>query len=120
MEFKETDLNFLGGGNRIRRACKGFHFVGDFFDRYWTCHAFEYQPKNDARPKIWPEDKQAEKGKGEKEKRDEMRRSFGKLIDIENSFGSVPDKNHGTNVKYWSFFCFTDCLRTLRGVIRSC
>ncbi|KAH8749812.1 hypothetical protein BGZ57DRAFT_959328 [Hyaloscypha finlandica] len=68
-EPKKTDLNFLGGGNRIRRACMGFHFVGDFFDRYWNCHVFEYEPRNDRRPEAWSQE--------------EMKESFKKLIDLE-------------------------------------
>lgn len=28
----------------LRRASMGFRFVGDFFDRYWTCHFIQYIP----------------------------------------------------------------------------
>ncbi|KAB2109626.1 hypothetical protein AG0111_0g1109 [Alternaria gaisen] len=28
-----------------KRAGAGFRFVGDFFDRYWTCHALETEPE---------------------------------------------------------------------------
>lgn len=28
----------------VVRAAMGFRFVGDFFDRYWTCHFLEYLP----------------------------------------------------------------------------
>jgi Mg2+ and Co2+ transporter CorA len=85
MEKEETDLNFLGGGKRIRRACMGFHFVGDFFDRYWTCHVFQYEPKNDVKKKV--------KATGEKESEySRMMESFEKLIDRKNIFGSVRDK----------------------------
>lgn len=41
------DLKFLGGENGIRRAGMGFRILGDFFDRYWTCHVLEYEPKDD-------------------------------------------------------------------------
>ncbi|KAF2492947.1 hypothetical protein BU16DRAFT_94470 [Lophium mytilinum] len=36
-----TDLVFLGGDRVIRKAGTSFRFVGDFFDRYWTCHVLE-------------------------------------------------------------------------------
>lgn len=38
---KMTGLVFLGGDRLITRAGAGFRFVGDFFDRYWTCHVLE-------------------------------------------------------------------------------
>ncbi|OJD38573.1 mg2+ transporter zinc transport protein [Diplodia corticola] len=34
------------GVTGIVRATMGFRFVGDFFDRYWTCHFLEYAPGN--------------------------------------------------------------------------
>lgn len=37
----ETDVRFLGGEKALRRGCTGFRFVGDFFDRFWTCHILE-------------------------------------------------------------------------------
>lgn len=37
-----TGMMFLGGKHLfIERAGAGFRFVGDFFDRYWTCHVLE-------------------------------------------------------------------------------
>ncbi|KAF2502355.1 hypothetical protein BU16DRAFT_554420 [Lophium mytilinum] len=45
---KEGDLKFLGGDMVMRRAGTGFRFVGDFFDRYWTCHVLEHEPKEDS------------------------------------------------------------------------
>ncbi|KAM3067067.1 hypothetical protein ACMFMG_011740 [Clarireedia jacksonii] len=39
-------LRFLGGEKMIRRAGIGFRFVGDFWDRYWTCHILEYEPND--------------------------------------------------------------------------
>lgn len=30
---------------RISRAVISFRFDGDYFDRYWTCHLFEFNPK---------------------------------------------------------------------------
>ncbi|CAN9184344.1 unnamed protein product [Alternaria alternata] len=39
-------MMFLGNNNLlIERASAGFRFVGDFFDRYWTCHALETEPE---------------------------------------------------------------------------
>lgn len=32
------------------RSTTGFRFVGDFSDRYWTCHVLEFNPKHDERP----------------------------------------------------------------------
>lgn len=29
---------------QIARVSFGFHFTGDFFDRYWTCHFIEHKP----------------------------------------------------------------------------
>lgn len=29
----------------LRRAAMGFRFDGDLFDRYWTCHFFEHNPR---------------------------------------------------------------------------
>ncbi|KAL1799476.1 hypothetical protein ACET3X_003513 [Alternaria dauci] len=38
-------MMFLGNKNLlIERASAGFRFVGDFFDRYWTCHVLETEP----------------------------------------------------------------------------
>ncbi|KAF2108502.1 hypothetical protein BDV96DRAFT_652751 [Lophiotrema nucula] len=31
-------------GRKITKASMGFRFLGDFFDRYWTCHFIEYIP----------------------------------------------------------------------------
>jgi len=42
-----TDLKFLGSNRRVRRGGMGFRFVGDYFDRFWTCHVLEYEPKDD-------------------------------------------------------------------------
>lgn len=36
-----NDLAFLGGKGSMKRAGTCFRFVGDFFDRYWTCHFLE-------------------------------------------------------------------------------
>lgn len=36
----------------IVRAAMGFRFVGDFFDRYWTCHFLEYIPGSPPPKKI--------------------------------------------------------------------
>ncbi|OAP55761.1 hypothetical protein AYL99_09913 [Fonsecaea erecta] len=55
-----TDLKFLGGQKWIRRAGTGFRIVGDFFDRFWTCHVLEYEPKDyvgDAQVKAHHPDK---------------------------------------------------------------
>jgi hypothetical protein len=30
----------------VRKASTGFRFVGDFFDRYWTCHFIEFLPSS--------------------------------------------------------------------------
>ncbi|EKG14019.1 hypothetical protein MPH_08761 [Macrophomina phaseolina MS6] len=35
---------FPGRGKKIDRAAMGFRFIGDFFDRYWTCHFLERKP----------------------------------------------------------------------------
>lgn len=35
---------FPGRGKKIDRAAVGFRFIGDFFDRYWTCHFLERKP----------------------------------------------------------------------------
>jgi Mg2+ and Co2+ transporter CorA len=45
-----NDLKFLGLGSKqtLKRAGIGFRFVGDFWDRYWTCHILEYEPKDDS------------------------------------------------------------------------
>lgn len=32
------------GGKKLGRAAMGFRFIGDFFDRYWTCLAVENHP----------------------------------------------------------------------------
>ncbi|KAF4539134.1 Mg2+ transporter protein CorA-like/Zinc transport protein ZntB [Lasiodiplodia theobromae] len=40
----------------IVRAAMGFRFVGDFFDRYWTCHFLEYIPGNPPPKKTPNED----------------------------------------------------------------
>ncbi|RAR01649.1 mg2+ transporter zinc transport protein [Stemphylium lycopersici] len=38
----ETSMNFLGNQKLfIERVGSGFRFVGDFFDRYWTCYVLE-------------------------------------------------------------------------------
>ncbi|KAF7680086.1 hypothetical protein GT037_001737 [Alternaria burnsii] len=43
---KRAGMPFLGNNNLlIERAGAGFRFVGDFFDRYWTCHALETEPE---------------------------------------------------------------------------
>ncbi|EXJ89884.1 hypothetical protein A1O3_02951 [Capronia epimyces CBS 606.96] len=34
---------------RIRLGGMGFRFVGDLFDRYWTCHVLEFEPDDDLR-----------------------------------------------------------------------
>ncbi|KAL1639533.1 hypothetical protein SLS58_007837 [Diplodia intermedia] len=39
----------MGEGNKakwIGRASMSFRFDGDFFDRYWTCHFLEYNPRH--------------------------------------------------------------------------
>ncbi|KAA8626861.1 hypothetical protein A1F94_001939 [Pyrenophora tritici-repentis] len=39
---EETSVMFLGDNNLLmEREGAGFRFVGDFFDRYWTCHVLE-------------------------------------------------------------------------------
>lgn len=58
-QFSPVDLNILsrrkgdkwsnlsltkGTSKGIARASMSFRFVGDFFDRYWTCHFLEYLP----------------------------------------------------------------------------
>ncbi|KAL2060480.1 hypothetical protein VTL71DRAFT_9511 [Oculimacula yallundae] len=49
-----VDTLFLGGGSTIRRAALGFRFIGDFCDRFWTCHILEYEPKEDyERPRLF-------------------------------------------------------------------
>lgn len=51
-------------GNQIIKASVGFRFIGDFFDRYWTCHFVEHLPvdqpstdweltKFDSRDRSW-------------------------------------------------------------------
>jgi hypothetical protein len=43
---KRASMMFLGNNDLlIERAGAGFRFVGDFFDRYWTCHALETEPE---------------------------------------------------------------------------
>lgn len=37
---------FLGGEKYIRRGATGFRFFGDFFDRFWTCHILEHEPRD--------------------------------------------------------------------------
>ena len=39
---EDYDLAFLGGKKQMRKAAFGFRFLGDFCDRYWTCHVFEH------------------------------------------------------------------------------
>lgn len=42
---KRAGMMFLGNKDLlIERAGAGFRFVGDFFDRYWTCHVLETEP----------------------------------------------------------------------------
>ncbi|EXJ85636.1 hypothetical protein A1O1_06002 [Capronia coronata CBS 617.96] len=41
-------LSFFGD-KRIRLAGMGFRFVGDIFDRYWTCHVLGFEPDDDIR-----------------------------------------------------------------------
>lgn len=44
----DTDLRFLNERKYIRRGATGFLFVGDVFDRFWTCHILEVEPREDA------------------------------------------------------------------------
>lgn len=38
------EISFLGGESKLERASISFLFIGDFFDRYWTCRVLEYDP----------------------------------------------------------------------------
>ncbi|EHK48625.1 hypothetical protein TRIATDRAFT_53322 [Trichoderma atroviride IMI 206040] len=44
----------LVDGRRISRAVISFRFDGDYFDRYWTCHFFEFNPKELSESKWEP------------------------------------------------------------------
>jgi hypothetical protein len=49
---KDGHMKFLGDDTKVlRTGAMGFRFVGDFFDRYWTCHVLEYDPEQDK--DIW-------------------------------------------------------------------
>lgn len=51
---KQKQLSaFWGGTSRIDKAAMGFLFIGDFFDRYWTCHAVEYDPSEYFHPQKY-------------------------------------------------------------------
>ncbi|EFX03559.1 hypothetical protein CMQ_487 [Grosmannia clavigera kw1407] len=46
-ESQTITTNSIGASGRtlrLTRAAVGFRFVGDIFDRYWTCHFIEYIP----------------------------------------------------------------------------
>lgn len=38
------EISFLGGKSKLEHASLSFIFIGDFFDRYWTCRVLEYDP----------------------------------------------------------------------------
>ncbi|EQB54523.1 hypothetical protein CGLO_05628 [Colletotrichum gloeosporioides Cg-14] len=42
---------------RLVRASVGFRFIGDFFDRHWTCHLIEYIPGGKPIPTYWAREK---------------------------------------------------------------
>lgn len=53
-------------GRKIVKASMGFRFVGDIFDRYWTCHSIEYVPAKERSLEelpfsYWPRDDKEEK-----------------------------------------------------------
>lgn len=51
--FDTTEFPQIGR-KRIGRAAMGFRFVGDFFDRYWTCHVVEIHPAKSLDDHISP------------------------------------------------------------------
>lgn len=46
IEFPSPEQGSLGTAKWVRRAVISFRFDGDFFDRFWTCHFFEYDPRH--------------------------------------------------------------------------
>ncbi|PSN70710.1 hypothetical protein BS50DRAFT_673479 [Corynespora cassiicola Philippines] len=43
---QQNVIKFPGGDKRMEQASIGFLFIGDFFDRYWTCRFLETDPKD--------------------------------------------------------------------------
>ncbi|WYZ44183.1 hypothetical protein EsH8_VII_000619 [Colletotrichum jinshuiense] len=49
--LSDTDVHLVSPKKKLLRASMGYRFLGDFFDRYWTCHFIEYIPGGKGYPR---------------------------------------------------------------------
>ncbi|KAF2816937.1 uncharacterized protein BDZ99DRAFT_564758 [Mytilinidion resinicola] len=103
---RKGDLNFLGGSMVMRRAGTGFRFVGDFWDRYWTCHVLEHEPT---------EDSQREQS-FDPDKKDDLLKRFKELIRPEDTLSKFErDKEPWRQRKVLELLLFDLMLKKIAG-----